>query len=213
MTTFFPDVLQSGKFTFKGFLYEKEKESPYRSLFFLLIITSSAQAITINKGVIKELDDKSAIVDFGNLLVQNGGINVKNGTLETQGATITEKAGETGYVTLSGSDSLRKSTGTLRLGIIDRPLDFDHIVSQASLEITDGANVITDDFVMGNYNEVRVDNDNPVTLRKILPVRSVLGSRRLLTGKQTYIISLVQNNVYNIFFNSSLFLKSKALKI
>lgn len=69
-------------------------------------------------------------MDFGNLLVQNGGIIVKNGTLETQGATITEKAGETGYVTLSGGDSLRKSTGTLRLGIIDRPLDFDHIAGQ-----------------------------------------------------------------------------------
>jgi len=96
-------------------------------------------------------------VDFGNLLVQNGGINVKNGTLETQGATITEKAGETGYVTLSGSDSLWKNTGTLRLDIIDRPLDFDHIVSQASLKITGGANVIADDFVMGNYNEARIN--------------------------------------------------------
>lgn len=136
-----------------------EKKQNHRTVycFFLLLAASASHAVTIKNGETKELDDKSATLNLGNLSVLNGSVIIKNGTLETQGATITEKAGETGYVTLSGRDSRWNNTGMLRLGIIDRPLDFDHIVSHASLKITDGANVITDDFVMGNYNEARID--------------------------------------------------------
>lgn len=136
-----------------------EKKQNHRTVycFFLLLAASASHAVTIKNGETKELDDKSATLNLGNLSVLNGSVIIKNGTLETQGATITEKAGETGYVTLSGRDSRWNNTGMLRLGVIDRPLDFDHIVSHASLKITDGANVITDDFVMGNYNEARID--------------------------------------------------------
>ncbi|HHR6446777.1 TPA: autotransporter outer membrane beta-barrel domain-containing protein, partial [Providencia alcalifaciens] len=143
----------------------KNKKRYYPANYLLLLImASTGHAATIANGEVKELDDKNEILDLDNLYIRNGKVLIKSGTLETNNTVITDFFGESGSVTVSGSDSIWNNKNALNLGVISLHTRYTKTPSKSGIDILNGAQVYTDKFSMGNYRGTNLDEEAQYTL-------------------------------------------------
>ena len=142
------------------------KEKKYHIINYLcfILIPSAGNAITIDNGEIRELNNNSEVLNLDSLYIKDGGVLIKNGTLETNDAMITKNEGENGNVTITGKDSIWNNTGVLSLGILNDTDYEKKLTSNASITINNGGKVFTDKLTMANYNDVFISAEGKYVL-------------------------------------------------